>query len=278
MSNSFDNTQVLLVDNGSLRPDATLCLREIAVRLGGLAGTRIRPVSLLHSNKVSPQALGGERAVVLEEALRALVAEGAHRFCIIPYFFGPSRALTHFIPQLFASLQKEIPELVISMAPPLYQVGEGRLAMILADGVRQIAERKGWRDPQVLLVDHGTPVVEVNRVRNEVARQLQELLQHWPVIATSMERREGLRYDFNEPLLETALELLPDQWAKVIVAMLFLGPGRHAGSDGDVATICQAALEKNPGLEVAMTPLVGEHPLLLEILKDRLLTSEHWSL
>ena len=86
-----------------------------------------------------------------------------------------------------------------------------------------------------------------------------------------MERRPKPEYDFNEPLLEN---LLPDQEAcpsrQVVVAQLFLSPGRHAGPDGDVANICRQAEQARPGLQTFLTDPLGNHPLVLEILEERL--------
>ena len=53
-----------------------------------------------------------------------------------------------------------------------------------------------------------------------------------PVIASSMERRSGAEYDFNEPLLESVLER--PELDSVIVSLLFFSEGRHAGPDGDI--------------------------------------------
>ena len=44
---------------------------------------------------------------------------------------------------------------------------------------------------------------------------------------------------------------------------------RHAGPAGDVAEICRAAEAEAAGLKTVMTPLVAEHPLLVDILADR---------
>jgi hypothetical protein len=52
--------------------------------------------------------------------------------------------------------------------------------------------------------------------------------------------------------------------------MLFISPGRHAGDGGDIARIAAVAMSRNPRLRVAITRLVGDHPLLIEILRDRL--------
>jgi hypothetical protein len=84
-----------------------------------------------------------------------------------------------------------------------------------------------------------------------------------------MERRPEPAYDFNDPLLAKLLASPPWSESRVIVALQFLGPGRHAGPAGDVAKICLAAEAAHPKLKTAMTGLVGSHPLLIDILEDR---------
>jgi hypothetical protein len=83
-----------------------------------------------------------------------------------------------------------------------------------------------------------------------------------------MERREGAEYDFNEPLLEDALQQAKGE---AVILMLFLLPGRHAGGDGDVATI---AKEHAPArLRWKLSPLLGTHPALPALLFRRHLVS-----
>ena len=73
-----------------------------------------------------------------------------------------------------------------------------------------------------------------------------------------MERREGAEYDFNEPQLESAVvgkgEAVP-----VVVALLFLQPGRHAGPGGDVKSIIAEALQQAqaPARRVFQTEVVS---------------------
>jgi len=85
-----------------------------------------------------------------------------------------------------------------------------------------------------------------------------------------MERREGDEYRFNEPLLENLLDQRGFNTGEVILSMLFLSPGRHAGKDGDVAGICAEAEQRNPGLQTAISRLAGEHQGMVDILADRL--------
>ena len=124
---------------------------------------------------------------------------------------------------------------------------------------------------RMALVDHGSPIAEVTAVRNALADQLGKLLGDAveEVAPCSMERRSGPEYDFNEPLLESLLSR--DEWSSstVIVAQLFLVPGRHAGPNGDIAQICAHAEESSPDLTTMRTEVLATHPALIEILADR---------
>jgi len=265
----------LLVDNGSLEPAATLALRELATKLATRLGQPVEPVSLLHSSGIDPRWLEGREAVILFPELEKRLAAGTHEFVVVPLFFGPSRALTAYLPENLARLKAKYPELQIRVAPPLFAEGDGRLAMILADQVKAVLGDTTAAD-RVALVDHGSPVAAVTDVRNQLARQLAGLLgsRAIAVAPCSMERRPDPAYDFCDPLLAALLATPPWTAGRVIVAMQFLLPGRHAGPAGDVAEICRAAEAAQPALSTKMTGLVGEHPLLIEILADRWRTAE----
>ncbi|MDB6127119.1 MAG: cobalamin, partial [Verrucomicrobia bacterium] len=75
--------------------------------------------------------------------------------------------------------------------------------------------------------------------------------------------------DFNEPLLENVLDQSRFNFGPVLVVLLFILPGRHAGPDGDIAQICRRAEAKNPGLRTIRTELLGSHPRLVEVLAKR---------
>lgn len=260
---------VLLVDNGSLEPAATLALRELARELGAKTGTTVEPVSLLHSSAIDAQLLGGQSAEILFPALERRLAAGQSDFTVLPLFFGPSRALTDYLPENLARLRQKFPSLRLKMAPPLHAPGDNRLAQILAQHVRD--ELDSFVTDRIVLVDHGSPVAAVTAVRNELAQQVAELLgtRAAAVAPASMERRAGQEFDFCNPLLADLLAEPAWRGGRVIVAMQFLLPGRHAGSAGDVATICRDAEAAHPELQTRMTKLVAEHPLLLDILADR---------
>lgn len=265
----------LLVDNGSLRPEATLSLRRLSAELGREAGVAVHPVSLLHANRVSPSELGGQPAATFEPFLRRMIEQSQRHFRVVPLFFGPSRALTEFIPEKVGEMQREAGDLRVEVTPCLCP-GDAQsdqfITTLLADAVRETVVERGLAQPRVALVDHGSPIEPVTQVRNRLAAVLADQLGECvaAVSPCSMERRDGPAHAFNEPLLEKLLRQPGWRDGPVVVAMLFLQPGRHAGEGGDVATICAGAEAEHPKLRTCRTPLVGEHPGLLKLLARRL--------
>jgi len=259
-------TRILLVDNGSYEPAATLALRGLAQEVSKLIGQPVLPVSTMHSTKIDPALLGGQPAVIFEQAVQEAKADGIDELVVLPLFIGPSRAITEYIPKVFADAQPGAMKLTIR--EPLFGEDGAELTGMLADNLRATGWTKG--SGTVLLCDHGSPIPEVTRCRNFFASSIRTQLglKDDELIACSMERREGAEYDFNEPLLEHALQSAKGD---AVILMLFLLPGRHAGGDGDVATI---AKEHAPaGLRWKLSPLLGTHPALPALLFRRHLYS-----
>ena len=262
---------VFLVDNGSLRPQATLILRNLADALAERTVLPVEAVSLLHSHKIAADKINGASATIVKRRLRECLAAGQREFIFLPLFLGPSLAVTDYLPQVIDELSGEYPELKVRIASVLagdnLDLPDPRLAQILADQIRALQPSPNTK---VALVDHGTPIIEVNRVRNAVGRQLASELDASLVLPCSMERREGEAYAFNDPLLEKLGEVDHFAGGCLILAMFFLLPGRHAGEGGDVAEICDGLISEGVFEQIQNTPLLGEHPMLLEILEDRL--------
>jgi len=250
------------------------------------------------------KSLGGVPAQCVEPFFRAQLASGEREFVILPFFIGPSRAVMHALPKVVEKLRAQFPDLRVRIAPVLHAAGDDTLARILADRVRsvlgEIAKTERETEPQkhgqragveqeacgkteprvrVALVDHGSPTPEVTAVRDEVAAQLAAFLgddaRVAEVAASSMECRPGPTYVFNEPLLETLLAR--EAWrgnagmrSLIIVAQLFLLPGRHASLGGDIAQICARAKERSPSLQTVQTEPLATHPLIVELLAQRL--------
>ena len=257
--------RILLVDNGSYEPRATLALRELASEVSRLAGQPVLPVSVMHSDKVDPAALEGTPATIFDEAVRKARHDGIEELVVLPLFIGPSRAITEYLPEVFREAGAGTMKLTVK--PTLFGEDGAELADILVDNLRQ----SGWTRGQgtVLLCDHGSPIIEVTRVRDSLAVALRAKLglQDEELIACSMERREGETYAFNEPLLERAL---PRARGDAVILMQFLLPGRHAGPAGDVASIAQK--HAPAALRWKLSPLIGTHPDLPALLVRRLET------
>jgi sirohydrochlorin ferrochelatase len=261
-----------LFDNGSLRAASTLSLRRIANWLRSrLDGADVRAVSLLHSSTIDAAQLGGERAELLEPALAAAAARGENDFVLLPLFFGPSAAVTDYLPERLQVLRKKFPDLQVRVARWLVDVNaadDTSIATILADGVRRAAAGAGWSRPKVALVDHGSPQRGVAAVRDFLGGQLRRLLGGEVAVA-SMERRPEPEFAFTEPLLAGLLGNKDFGQGEVVVALQFLSPGRHAGPGGDIAEICAGAMRAQPGLRVVTTGLVGEDERLADVLAER---------
>jgi len=262
---------IFLVDNGSLRPEATFALRGLAASLSRKTGLEVEAVSLLHSHKLPPEQLQGRPATIVKRRMRELLQTGQHEFVILPLFLGPSLAITDYLPGVVAELQQDWPELVVRIAAPIagHDVAQPdpRLAQMLAAHIRPFL--RAGEDQQIALVDHGTPFQPVNALRNAVARQLADRLC-CPVQPCSMERRAGPEYAFNEPLLEHLGQSGGSAASELLLAMLFLLPGRHAGAGGDVAGIADGLVQRGAFRAIRVSPLLGEHPVLINILCERL--------
>ena len=252
-------TRIFLVDNGSYEPAATLALRGLAQEVSKLIGQPVLPVSTMHSTKIDPALLGGQPAVIFEGAVQQAKLDGIDELVVIPLFIGPSRAITEYLPKVFADAQPGTMKLAIR--EPLFGP---ELVNMLSDNLKSTGWTKG--SGTVYLCDHGSPIPEVTRCRNFFAVSLRNQLglKDDELIACSMERREGAEYDFNEPLLEHALQ---NAKGDAVILMLFLLPGRHAGGEGDVATIAKEHAPED--LRWKLSPLLGTHPALPALLFRR---------
>lgn len=269
---------ILLLDNGSRRPEATLNLRRLAGLVAARCGEPVLPVSLLHADGVPPARLDGQPAATLAPTLRRLLDTGTDQLVVLPLFFGPSQGLSGLLPDTLSDLASaDPPEVRLARELCPLPGGEPRLLDILEDHVRHTAAGHGQAAARVVLVDHGSPTPTVTAVRRWLAAGLAQRLG--PEVALEqavMERRGGSEYDFNGPLLEDLLQRLAtaDSRTPVILAMLFLSAGRHAGAGGDIDHIRAGVMARHPGLQVLTSPLVGSHPALVDILLSRLAEAE----
>jgi sirohydrochlorin ferrochelatase len=266
---------ILLLDNGSRRPASTLKLRQLAQSLGKATGQTVHPVSLQHANHIDAEQLDGLAANTFEPFLRERLQSGQKEFLVLPLFFGKSRALTSFIPETVARLEAEFGSFELVQANELCPPpgGEPRLTQILYDNIMTVIQANALNNARIVLVDHGSPITAVTAAREWLASSLQKILGPQVKLHEAvMERREGSKYDFNGRLLEEVLSELSRQESTdpVVLSMLFISPGRHAGTGGDIESICHQVISSQPRFKCFITPLVGEHPAIIDILQQRL--------
>jgi nucleoside-diphosphate-sugar epimerase/sirohydrochlorin ferrochelatase len=267
----------IITDNGSLRPDAVLGLRRICRAFYLKYGIECIPASYAYSDRVDPASLGGRPAETLDKALeRVWTCQLGSTVVILPLFFGAAKAATAGLSAAVGRAEQCVklrglqPGKAI-LGKALAEGKEPALAMAMTDYIEEI--RGGAR--RVLVCDHGTRSLEVHAVRGRVVTLVETMLaaRDLPVtsvVGCAMERCEGKKYEFNEPMLEHVLPLARHVEPVVVAPMFFL-PGRHAGPRGDIARIC--ARVKGGDAEgdlkdhgVFLSRVIGEHPAILTAL------------
>lgn len=245
---------VALIDNGSLEPAAHRNLRAVAAALSRDTGTLVHAVSWKHSDRIAPAALDGTPAWTLSAFVRGMHALGQREFVFVPFFISAQGAIGSALGHDLQKLQAELSGFDFTFATGL--AARDVLATILAARIREKVAAAKLRQPAVIVVDHGGPSPVSAALRNQVGAQLRTLLaaEITCLAAASMEGE-------HPPLLEAQLRAPEFRARDVVVALLFLSPGRHAGPNGDVAQICAGS-----GARFHLTDLVGTHPLVAETL------------
>jgi hypothetical protein len=258
--------KVALVDNGSLEPAAHRGLRAAAAAIGERTGIRVHAVSWRHSDRMAGDELAGGPAWTLAPWIRAQVLEGEREFLFVPFFISTQGAIGSSLRRDLDVLREEAGGFAYSFTGGLSP--DTDLPAIVADRVREAAGSGRLRRPAVVVVDHGGPSPASARIRNRVAERARELLhgEIGPLSAASMESPDGPEYGFNQPLLGEALASPGFDSGDVLIAPLFLLPGRHAGPGGDLERIARAAQARSPLLRCHVAQLVGSHPAAFESL------------
>ena len=245
--------KIALLDNGSLEPAAHRLLRTAAAAVSGLSGLPVEAVSWRHSDRIGARELDGAPARTLAPWVRAAHARGEREFVFAPFLVSAEGAISAALQADLEALRRELGfgfAFSAGFAPAPEVLGE-----IVAARVREAAAAAGWARPAVIVVDHGGPARASAALRDAVAAEAARRLgaAAGPVAAASMESPEGPGYEFNRPLLAEQLQA-PGFAGPLVIAPLFLAPGRHAGPEGDLARIAGSR-------PVRFAGLVGTHPL-----------------
>jgi hypothetical protein len=262
--------KIALVDNGSLEAAAHAGLRAAAAAIGDRAEALVNAVSWRHSDRIPSYALEGGPGLTLVPWVRDQVAAGEREFLFIPFFISPQGAIGSLLRRDLLALQKKLGGFEFSFTDGV--AADAPIAEIVADRVREATAAAGLAFPQVIIVDHGGPTRASAEVRNQVAEAARARLRGevGRLTAASMESPDGPDFDFNKPLLADALLSTGVDCDDVILAPLFLSPGRHAGPGGDLFRIAREAQAQRPNLRCHFAGLVGSHPLAIEHLASSL--------
>ncbi len=275
-----------LIDNGSLEPAATRNLRAVAAALSTNTGLAVQPVSWKHSDRLPAADLDGTNAITLAPFIRAHVARGEAHFLFVPFFISAQGAIG-------SALRNDLEKLRASAGPFEFTFAEGlaargAIAAIVAERIRETITARRLRQPAVIVVDHGGPSPTSAALRDQLAADVRALVgsEVATLLAASM---EGEEHAHNHPVLADALASLsqspaaastatapdPNRPTDVVIAPLFLSPGRHAGPNGDLAQIAGAVEAEHSTLHCHFTELVGTHPRAAEVLTEALLAATH---
>ena len=117
----------------------------------------------------------------------------------------------------------------------------------------------------VLLVDHGSRRREANAVLEEVAARLRARLPDRIVAFAHM--------DLAEPTVAQGIAGCVAKGAtEIVLHPYFLAPGSH--STEDILRLAQAALAAHPHVTLQVTPALGVHEKLVEVVLERVLEAE----
>jgi sirohydrochlorin ferrochelatase len=261
---------IALVDNGSLEPAAHRNLRALAAALSERVGVPVHPVSWKHSNRIRADLLDGHPAWTLTPWVSAQVDRGERELVFIPFFVSAQGAIGSALRQDLEHLQSALGSFRFAFTGGL--AAHRTLVRIVVDRIRETIALSRLQQPPVIIVDHGGPSEASAALRNAVAAEVAHELRA-EIGALTAASLEGEAYAHNRPLFVDALASPGFDRGDVVVAPLFLAPGRHAGPKGDLAEIAAEAEDRSAPLRCHFTPLVGNHPLVLDVLADALSTT-----
>ena len=112
----------------------------------------------------------------------------------------------------------------------------------------------------LIVVDHGSRFAEANDMLLDVVRMVRELSGVKHIYPAHME--------IAEPSIPQAFEQAVREGATaVVVHPYFLAPGRH--STTDIPRMVEEAAQAFPGIEHCVTPPLGVHPKIGEVVLER---------
>ncbi|MBI4624470.1 MAG: hypothetical protein HY736_14795, partial [Verrucomicrobia bacterium] len=240
-----------------------------------------RPYISTESLRLSASASEPEgRAWTLVSFVRAQLARGERAFVFVPFFISAQGAIGSALRRDLERLRRDSGRFEFRFTDGL--AARDALVGIAAARIRETIAARSLHRPAVIVVDHGGPSPASAALRNRLAADIRAALGTaiGPLAAASM---EGAEHAHNHPLLADQLAAPGFDSGDVVIAPLFLSPGRHAGPDGDLTQIARPAcpeLAERAGAEPVdgtagrttaaqrchFTGLIGTHPRAVDAL------------
>jgi len=260
---------IALIDNGSLEPAAPRNLRAVAAALSARTGASVDAVSWKHSDRIPAAALDARSAWTLSPFVRAAVGRGEREFVFVPFFVSAQGAIGSALRDDLEKLQREVDGFDFTFTDGL--AARGALTPILVDRIRAKISDLGLIDARVIVVDHGGPSPVSATLRNAVAAEVRSVLGH-EIAHLGAASMEGEAHAHNRPLFVELLTTPPFDRGDIVVAPLFLSPGRHAGPQGDLSQIAGTVRRSSTpsAARCHFADLVGTHPLAIDTLTTAL--------
>lgn len=118
----------------------------------------------------------------------------------------------------------------------------------------------------IIIVDHGSRRDESNQMLLEIVEAYRRQ-SHWSIV-------EPAHMELADPTIAMAFERCVEQGAELVVVFpYFLSPGRHWHED--IPRLAAEAAERWPNVKHLVTEPFGMHPLVLEIINDRIVDGLH---
>lgn len=117
------------------------------------------------------------------------------------------------------------------------------------------------RHTGIVIVDHGSTREESNRMLEDFVEMFRAR-SHYPIV-------EAAHMELAEPSIATAFARCVERGAtRVVVAPYFLAPGKHWNVD--IPQLTAEAAAAHPGVESLVTAPIGLHPLMCELIGQRI--------
>jgi sirohydrochlorin ferrochelatase len=194
----------------------------------------------------------------LGQVVAQAVSDGAKRLVILPYFLIQGHYVAHELGRLLQSLRADHPRGELLLADVL---GDHPALAALAGSRVQAVDPEPSPTSALLVVAHGTPLVEANAPILHIMQQVQR------------QRGYGVAsigyLDCNEPNIPAAFDHLASQMVeRIVVLPYFLHLGRHVRRD--LPELFNQARSTYPRIDIRTAHHLDDDLRLVDVVADRL--------